>query len=245
MTESTISRSAENRVEEKASMTKPAGEIGSPPSGAGDDGSGRIDRARRYLEGDGVPQNFARALDLISPSSSKGAPEARYLLALIHADGLGTAKDVARAHLEASLAAAQGHGEATDLLDRLEAGMTAEDLARAQDAAAAAWETLSGATAATGRRTAAMGGDLDAMSSLAGSYFHGTGSPRHYARAYLWASLAAAAGNRMARGIRDRVLGAMEAGVVTPDGILAAQARAAELWDRHIGPALKARLKGR
>ena len=49
----------------------------------------------------------------------------------------------------------------------------------------------------------------------------------------------------MARGIRDRVLGAMEAGVVTPDGILAAQARAAELWDRHIGPALKARLKGR
>ena len=210
---------------------------------AAGDRAARVALGRRYLDGDGVPQNFAKAVELIPKAAESGDPKARYLLARIYAEGLGTQPDPRRAHLEASLAAAQGHERAADLLARIEARMKAEEIELAQDDAAKTWEERSGTSTIESRKRAAMAGDPAAMRALAKAYYQGLGVPRHYQRAYTWASLATAAGDRMSKGIRDRILRTMETGLITRERILAAQIRATEVWENIIGPALKRRRK--
>jgi hypothetical protein len=186
--------------------------------------------ARRFLDGNGVPQNFAQAIKLLRQPNVSASSDARNLLARIYLEGLGADQNLQLAHLEASLAAAQGDGPAADLLEKIEAKMKLTEIGPAQDKALGAWQGSPPSTFIKNIEKAAMKGNRDAMRTLAESYSSGVGAPKHYVRAYMWASLGAAAGDRLARGIRDRILEAAKIGLITLNQIRTAQSRASTIW---------------
>ena len=73
---------------------------------------GLADKGWHYLKGIGTPQNFSKAADLLNKSALQGDPIGEYNLAHILFLGLGTQKNIERAHLPASMAAARGNIDA-------------------------------------------------------------------------------------------------------------------------------------
>jgi len=186
--------------------------------------------ARAYLDGTGVPQNYGRALELAQPLAGLGDPEATIVVATILADGLIGDADPERAYMLASLAAARGAAGAIGLAARLEAGLDAAALARAQADSLDAWRAQGPPDSMAALEVAAARGDIAAMRDLARAFANGDRAPRNLAEAYVWASLAAAAGDGIAAGVRDRIADAARAGVLPPAVIVEAQGRADVLW---------------
>ena len=100
-------------------------------------------------------------------------------------------------------AMAAGEAGAAGLADRIEANMALSDVLNAQNATLAAWPGSDGYdnSAAYIRQS----GDVSAMRLLATNALMGHQMPRNYRAAYLWASLAAAAGDRGGAGLRNRL----------------------------------------
>ena len=187
--------------------------------------------ATAYAEGVGVPQNFARALELAARAAEAGDPRGMLLQARLLADGDGGTDERREAYRMAALAAAAGEAEGAALATRLETTMPAELVAAVQTEAIEAWRAAGPGKAFLATEQAARGGETTAMRDLAQAFLTGDGAPRSYAEGYLWASVAAARGDGLAASMRDRVVGAVRQGVVPRQVLQDAQSRAARLWD--------------
>jgi hypothetical protein len=76
--------------------------------------------AQRYEHGEGVPQDYDRALQLYCAAARRGHVMAQYQLGWIYANGRGVARDDAQAAAWFRLAAAQGDAPAQHMLARLD-----------------------------------------------------------------------------------------------------------------------------
>jgi soluble lytic murein transglycosylase-like protein len=76
--------------------------------------------ATRYEHGEGVPQDYTRALHLYCAAAKKGYALAQYQLGWMYANGRGVARDDGQAAAWLRLAAAQGDRYAQQLLPRLD-----------------------------------------------------------------------------------------------------------------------------
>jgi TPR repeat protein len=188
------------------------------------------DLARHYALGIGVPQDFARAAALAGQAADQGSADGSLLAAQLLAKGRGMPADPVRAYRMASLAAAAGEPGAMGLMVDLESRLPAASVAAAQKETLQAWRADGGEKALAGRLERARRGDPDAMRNLAQAFLIGNGAPRNYQQAYLWADLAAAAGDSFAAALRDKALAAADAGLLPPNDLAAAQQQAAALW---------------
>lgn len=202
------------------------------PLPAGDGPAALAATARRYLDGVGVPQSFARAAELARAAAAAGDSLGALIEAELLASGHAGAADPASAYAAAARAAVLGNPGAAGLLARLEGRMSPEEIAAAQQAAIEAWEAAGAAPSFAERRAAALAGEIGAMRALARAFATGNGVPRSYRDAYLWASLAAAAGDRPSAGLRDRLV---DAAPLSPAALADAQAEAARLWQEMGG----------
>lgn len=66
----------------------------------------------KYMNGDGVPQSYARAAELFGSAAADGVPDAQFMLGLLLQTGRGVAKDEAAAATWFRRAADQNHAEA-------------------------------------------------------------------------------------------------------------------------------------
>lgn len=69
-------------------------------------------RALRYLEGDGVPRDEQRGIELLQQAAEAGFVDAQFALGDAYANGRGTAREPAWATMWYGRAAEQGHAEA-------------------------------------------------------------------------------------------------------------------------------------
>jgi len=77
--------------------------------------------------------DYLTALANLLPAAVQGDPSAQFLLGGMYQDGAGIPPDAPQAYLWWTLAAGQGHLEATQFLARLRAEMTDDDLAQAAE----------------------------------------------------------------------------------------------------------------
>jgi cell division septation protein DedD len=75
--------------------------------------------ALMYADGKGVPQDTARALELLQRSAAQNFAGAQYSLGQMYRLGIGVEKDIAEARRWYSAAARQGHSEAINALSEL------------------------------------------------------------------------------------------------------------------------------
>ena len=192
--------------------------------------------AAAYAEGVGVPQNFGRALELSDRAARAGDPQAMVLQARLLTDLAADPDRRAEAYRLASLAAAAGELDGAALVARLESAMPAEQVAEAQADAVRLWREAGPGPDLLDTEAAARTGNVGAMRDLAQAFLAGTGAPKSYEEAYVWASLAAARGDMLAAAMRERVVGAARRGVISTRVLEDAQARAAELWEELPPP---------
>lgn len=136
-------------------------------------------------EGRGVPQNRARAIELLTPLAEDGE------VALVLA-GLMAEQDAVAAYAHAQAAAGTAVPGAAAALDRIEARLETAQLMQAQPAAEAVVQE--GAFVS-----------LAALRKAALAYETGAGVPRSYALARRLAASAAAAGDGVARALMARL----------------------------------------
>ena len=78
-----------------------------------------LEEARRHEHGEGVPRDYAKAMDLYCSSASGGDPEGLYALGWMYANGRGVGRNDAVAVQLFELAAENGHTHAKQLLQHL------------------------------------------------------------------------------------------------------------------------------
>ncbi|MEM7210389.1 MAG: hypothetical protein AAF479_00635 [Pseudomonadota bacterium] len=166
--------------------------------------NGNVDEAERLRVGRALVTGFGAPL----------APREGQALLMPLADGWnGEAASALASSLEETepaqayemvlRALAAGERGVAGLADRIEARMSLSDVLSAQDKALETWP---GAEAYNDPATNAREtGDVSAMRRLATNALVGQQMPRNYRAAYLWASLAAAAGDRGGAGLRNRM----------------------------------------
>jgi len=191
---------------------------------------GSRELGRRYLEGNGVPQNFKRAMEVLGKYKGMDDPAITYLIAKIHHQGLGVKRNSEDAYHIALVSAGLGNVQAAKLLTDIEQSLTAEFISSAQDNALGTWQRSTHGVDLKKHRSLAFKGDIEAMRTLARNYFNGIKLPRHYIRAYAWASVGAAAGDRLSRSLRDSLLNARAKVALEPAQLDEAQSLAANLW---------------
>ncbi len=197
------------------------------------------DLALRFLKGEGIPQNFVKALALIEHGRSSGDPEVHFLLATIYANGIVPPRDLKKAYGSALLAGAMGYGRATKLLSRIESELDAKTIFLLQRNVLTTWTASEDAKFLIDKTKLGMSGDVTAMRQLAVAYRRGYNVPRNYFDAYIWSSLAVAAGDRMSVTIRESLLSAaIKHNLLTGAQIIAAQEKASTLWQSGISQAL-------
>jgi uncharacterized protein len=72
-----------------------------------------------YLEGWGVPQDYAQAMQWYRKAADQGLAQAQYGIGLMYINGLGVPRDKTQALYWYNLAAAQGHQDAKQALATL------------------------------------------------------------------------------------------------------------------------------
>ena len=91
-----------------------------------------------YESGRGIPQHYSQAAKWYGLAAGQGHERARLRLGVMYAQGRGVCKDTTVAHAWLNLAAAQGNYEAAYERNRVEQGMSREEVAAAQRLAASA-----------------------------------------------------------------------------------------------------------
>lgn len=86
-----------------------------------------------YLYGRATVQNYRLAFERIQASASRNYLDAQHQLGIMYRDNVGVEKDREQAYIWLNIAASRGHEVATQDRDKLAAGMSAEEIARAQD----------------------------------------------------------------------------------------------------------------
>ena len=90
-----------------------------------------------YDSGEGVVQNYPEAFKWYGLAANQGQVIAQYSLGILYANGRGTAQDYVEAHKWFNLAGANGDKDAPQKRNLVEEKMTREQLAEAQQRAAA------------------------------------------------------------------------------------------------------------
>ena len=198
--------------DQRIALVDPAGVAAAP----GGPTTETLPAAKAFIDGIGVPQDLTRGVALTLSPAAEGNRVAIALLSRAVAldPGVAIAQDQLRgAYVALLLAGADGllaeGGSADALRDRL----SPEEIATAEDDALTRWrETASGKTQHAAELAAFEGRDWPAIRSFAYAYWEGTAMPRNAMRAYGWASIAAAGGDRIAASLRDDLTRAVAAG---------------------------------
>ena len=168
----------------------------------------RLAVGRALMTGVGAPLAPEQGAALVAPLAEDWDAEAAMLLAESRAE----TGDPAGAYAMALRARAGGAPGSAALLARLEGRVGVGELIGAQESALSAWPGRPDWVAA--RDAAEQEGDIAALRRMAARAETGRHMPRSYTQAYYLASLAAAAGNRTAASLRDRI----DARFAGPDG---------------------------
>ena len=88
--------------------------------------------AQAYKTGDGIEADAAHAFELFSATAEQGNAMGLYEVALAYETGLGAEPDPVKAYSYANIAAARQHPDAPALRDKIEATLTAEQIAEGQ-----------------------------------------------------------------------------------------------------------------
>jgi len=88
-----------------------------------------------YNHGQGVPQDYAQARKWYRKAAAQGQPGAQNNLGVLYANGWGVSQDYVQAHMWFNLAAVQGQEDARETKEQIAKGMTAEQIAEAQQLA--------------------------------------------------------------------------------------------------------------
>ena len=155
-----------------------------------------------YMNGNGVPQNYAEAMKWFRKAAEQGYAQAQINLGIMYLKGTGVPQDRAKAlslFVQASGddAMAQAYFEVVGYgVEALRAYVQDHDWLYAPQDDAEAVELYC---------NLATHGDDMAQNNLGIMYALGEGVPQDYVRAYLWLNLAARQGNENARIARDLV----------------------------------------
>ncbi|HEY9056524.1 MAG TPA: hypothetical protein VIN77_05175 [Aurantimonas sp.] len=172
--------------------------------------------AEALIEGRGVPQDIARGVTLVLPTARSDNRAAIGLLARALAldPGVAIAQDQLRgAYAALLLAKADKLSVADGSLDALRRRLSPEELAAAEDEALQRWRrTKIGESQRQIEIGAFEARDWPTIRRLAFAYYEGATMPRNLMRAYGWASIAAAGGDRLAAGLRDDLTAAVSEG---------------------------------
>ena len=185
-----------------------------------------VDRARAYLEGEVVPQDPGEALRLATAAFDDGEADAAAVM--LEAGRMTGALDPSRAYYLALLAKAEGAAQ-LDVVAARE-GLDAAAVHETQGQAFEAWHGAEERPEYDALDLAARDGDGDAAAELAQRFRSGQGVPVNDARAYAYASVAAAHGDMIARMQRDTLARAVGRGLVAPAAIEAGAALASDIW---------------
>ncbi|MBO0903426.1 hypothetical protein [Jiella sonneratiae] len=172
--------------------------------------------AETLLEGRGTPQNAGRALELIMPAAMDGNRAAVALLArAIAVDPYVTIaqEKLAPSYVALDLALAEGLPFAAESLTAIGARLSPAEIVGAEDDAVAAWrQTPVGQRQRAAEIEAFRTRDWASIRQFAYAYYEGAEMPRNIMRAYGWASIAAAGGDRVAAKLRDELTRAAGSG---------------------------------
>ncbi|HEU0222858.1 MAG TPA: hypothetical protein VFR34_11700, partial [Paracoccaceae bacterium] len=199
----------------------------------------RLAAGRALMSGLGAPRDRVAAIRILTPLAEAWNAEAAMALA----EGLAAAGDEAAAYPWALRAMAGRAPGAMALGDALEEDLPAKAVLEAQAAVLAGWSADPGLAAH--RADLIANPDIDSMRKLAIDLRLGRGLPRNYETAYLWASLAAAAGDRSAAHMRDDLdaKARRRGGAAWREAFDAAAAAALTAWaEEGLGAALAARV---
>ena len=187
----------------------------------GGDAFAQFEIGRRFSDGDGVPQDAARAAAWYERAAARGLALAQFRLATAFERGTGVAVDKARAKVWYRSAAEQGYARA---MHNLGVMMAEGGEPEADYAAAAGWF-----------EQAAERGLADSQFNLAILRESGRGVLRDLTEAYKWFALAGRQGDRAASRRLDQVKAAM-----WPDEVAAAERKLAEWRPAPTEPAVVA-----
>lgn len=149
---------------------------------AGGNSRAQAELGRRYLFGQGVPQDYAQARKLIEKAAKDGVAEAYFLLGMMYDGGEGVRQDYVEAFQWLKKAAEQGHLQSQAMV-----GMMYQQGEGVQknDAQARYWY-----------EKAAQQGDANSQATLGEMYRMGEGGPKDYAQAFQWFEKAAKQGDK-------------------------------------------------
>jgi TPR repeat protein len=85
-----------------------------------------------YVNGQGVPQDYAEALKWYHLASDQGYADAQFSLGGMYADGRGAPRDYVLAHMWLNLSAAHGNQRAAEKRNTIARRMTSAQIAKAQ-----------------------------------------------------------------------------------------------------------------
>lgn len=183
-------------------------------------------RAEAYLDGRIVPQNAGEAYRIASAAFEAGELGAASIM--LRAGRLTGALSPEDAYYAALLAKADG---ATGIDEAaMRAGLDAGTVHDLQTRAFEAWHGGGASSAHDALDLAARQGDMAAAQALARRFRSGDGLPVNDARAYGYASVAAAGGDMIARIQRDTLAAAVARDLVAPAAIEAGAALASDIW---------------
>ena len=170
-----------------------------------------------YVRGQGLEQDFGRALELFRSAADKGLRAARKNLGEMYAEGAGVARDDAAALHWFGLAAAQGDADAQFSLGLMygQGRGVERDYAKAME-----WFLK-----------AAEQGNAAAQANVGHLYRAGYGVGRDYVLAYAWYGVAAANDFKMGPELRESV-----AEYLTPTQLEQARAIARGIWKKFGAP---------
>jgi hypothetical protein len=200
----------------------------------------RLAAGLALMSGIGAPRDRVAGLAVLTPLAEAGNAEAAMALA----EGLAQAGDAPSAYSWALRAMAGGTPGAVALADRLEENIAARAIRDTQTQVLASFAADPGLAAHRAEVLASP--EAGRLRKLAFDLMLGRGVPRNYEQAYLWATLAAAAGDRTAANLRDgldaRAL--RKGGQPWREVFDGAAAAALKMWsDEGLGAALRARVQ--
>lgn len=205
-------------------MIAPADLSAALAGGDGLDAATRLRVGEALITGVGAPRAVASGRQLLAPLADGWNAEAALLMA--RADR--HAGDAKAAYTMALRAVAGGESAAISLADALEAELPLAGVLNLQSDASDQWPGAAEAAEADDELIATA--DISGMTVRARAAAVGRDRPRDYASAYYWASLAAAAGDRGAATLRDRLDARFEGQPGWAETAAAAQADVLETW---------------
>ena len=172
-------------------------------------GADDMSLAERLVEGVGIPQDVKRGVALALSDIAAGKPEASAIVVrgiVLDPDSAVTADSAASSYVLLLIAKARGEAVPETILTTVRARLTPDQVAAGESAALTQWLGSDGADQRQRESEAIKARDWSALRNLAFDYYEGAGVPRNVTRAFTFASVAAAGGDRVAITLRDDLL---------------------------------------